>query len=54
MYFVSIYENRRKKPAEIVLRGEGEKRKHGGDKLKIHCKHIGRYHNGSPCTTTIC
>jgi hypothetical protein len=31
MYFVSIYENRRMKPVEIVLRsGEGEKRENDG------------------------
>jgi hypothetical protein len=31
MYFVPIYENRRMKPVEIVLRrGEGKKRKNDG------------------------
>jgi hypothetical protein len=32
MYFVTIYENRRMKPVEIVLRcwGEGKKEKDGG------------------------
>jgi hypothetical protein len=58
MYFVSIYENRRMKPAEIVLRrGGGEKRENDGDgegKSKICGKHIYKYHNVSPCTTIIC
>jgi hypothetical protein len=34
MYFVSIYENRRMKPVEIVLRGERGKENNGGDKSK--------------------
>jgi hypothetical protein len=44
MYFVFIYEKRRKKPIEIVLRmGERVRReKDRGRKisLKIYCKHI--------------
>jgi hypothetical protein len=33
MYFVSIYENRRTKPVEIVLRkGEGKRENRGGGK----------------------
>jgi hypothetical protein len=32
--FISIYENRRTKPVEIVLRrGRGKREKNGGDKL---------------------
>jgi hypothetical protein len=51
-----MYENKRIKPAEIVLRkGEGGRRdKDGGDKSKIHCEHIYKYHNLSSCTTIIC
>jgi hypothetical protein len=34
MYFISIYENRRMKPVEIVLRrGEGKKEKYKGGKF---------------------
>jgi hypothetical protein len=32
IYFVSIYENRRMKPVEIVLRGEGKGENDGGGK----------------------
>jgi hypothetical protein len=55
--FVSIYENRRMKPAEIVLRrGVGEKGRmmEGVNPTKTHFKHICKYHNISPCTSTIC
>jgi hypothetical protein len=36
MSFVSLYENRRMKPVEIVLRsgGEGKRENDGGDKSK--------------------
>jgi methylphosphotriester-DNA--protein-cysteine methyltransferase len=57
MYFVSIYENRRMKSVEIVLRREegGRGRMMEGVNLtKIYCKHICKYHNVSPCTAIIC
>jgi hypothetical protein len=43
MYFISIYENRRMKPVEIVLRMRGwEKRENdgGGKSSKIYFKYI--------------
>jgi hypothetical protein len=44
-----MYENRRTKPVEIVLRrGHGERENDRGDKSKIHFKHICKYHNVSP------
>jgi hypothetical protein len=50
MYFVSIYENRRMKPVEIVLRrGEGGRgRMEGGNPTKVYFKHICKYCNVSP------
>jgi hypothetical protein len=52
MCFVAIYEHRRMKPVEIVLRrgGGGAKRENDrGVKLtKIYFKHICKYHNVSP------
>jgi hypothetical protein len=56
MCFVSIYENRRIKPVEFVLRrGRGGKRKNDeGSKLKTYGKQICKYHNVSPSTTIIC
>jgi hypothetical protein len=56
MYFVFIYENRRMKPAEIVLRrGEGRRRRimEGVNLIKIFHKHIYKY-NVSLYTTIIC
>jgi hypothetical protein len=54
MCFVFIYENRRMKPVEIVLRGGGKSRMIEGIYLtKIYFKHIYKYHNVSPCTTII-
>jgi hypothetical protein len=48
MYVVSIYENRRLKPAEIVLRrGEGRMMEEA-NLTKISSKHICKYHNESP------
>jgi hypothetical protein len=40
MYFASIYENRRIKPVEIVLRREEQK------EGKIYCKHICIFQDG--------
>jgi hypothetical protein len=51
MYFVSIYENRRMKPVEIVLRREEEgrgRRMEGVNPTKIYCKHICKYHMYPP------
>jgi hypothetical protein len=51
MVDVSIYENRRMKPVEIVLRRGGEERREndGGVNLpKVYHKHICRYNNASP------
>jgi hypothetical protein len=51
MCFVSVYENRRMKSVEIVLRrrGGGKKEYDGGvNSTKIHFKHICNYHNVSP------
>jgi hypothetical protein len=47
MYFGFIYENRRIKPVEIVLRsgGGGGKKEYEGSKSKIYFKHIWKYHN---------
>jgi hypothetical protein len=56
MYFVSIYENRRMKPVEIVLRREGGRGRtiEGVNPTKIYCKHVCKYYNVSPCITIIC
>jgi hypothetical protein len=41
VYFVSVYENRRIKPVEIVLRrGERRRSTEGVNQTKIYCKHI--------------
>jgi hypothetical protein len=44
MYFAFIYENRKMKPVEIILRrgeGRGGRTTEGGVNLmKVHCKHI--------------
>jgi hypothetical protein len=46
MYFVFIYENKRMKPVEIVLRKErrGKRENDGGGKSEMCCKHICKYH----------
>jgi hypothetical protein len=57
MYFVSIYEYRRMKPVEIVLRKEEGRRGRmtdGVNLTKIYCKHIHKYHNISPSTAILC
>jgi hypothetical protein len=54
MYFVLIYENRRMKSVEIVLKGGGEEGEDAESESKIYCKHIHKCHNVSPCTTMIC
>jgi hypothetical protein len=57
MYFAFMYENRRMKPVEIVLRrAEGGRRRmmEGVNLTTIYCKHICKYCNVSPCTTIIC
>jgi hypothetical protein len=46
MYFVFMYENRRKKPVEIILRRG--RMMEGVNLTKIYCKHICKYHNASP------
>jgi hypothetical protein len=56
-YFVFIYENRRMKPGEIVLRrGKGDVKKQwrGVNLTMIYYKYICKYHNVSPFTTIIC
>jgi hypothetical protein len=56
MCFVSMYENRRVKPVEIVLRREegGSRQKiEGINPTKIYCKHICKYHSVSTCITII-
>jgi hypothetical protein len=43
MYFIDLYENRTKKPAEIVLNGGGKKMREmivGMNLTKSHYKHI--------------
>jgi hypothetical protein len=57
MHFVSINENRRMKPVEIVLRREEVGRGRTMEEVnptKIYCKHIHKYHNVSPYTIMIC
>jgi hypothetical protein len=57
MYFISIYENRRMKPADIALRkGEGGKGRttEGVNLTKVYCKDIGKYYDISSCTTILC
>jgi hypothetical protein len=56
MYFVFIYENRRMKLVESVLRrGKGMREKIEGAILtKMYYKCISKYHNVYPGTTTIC
>jgi hypothetical protein len=51
MYFISIYENRRMKSVEIVLRSGEEGRgrtMEGVNPSKAYYKHICKYHNVSP------
>jgi hypothetical protein len=50
MCFVFIFENRRVKPAEVVLRhgGGGGRRMEEVNLTKIHCKHMCKYHHVSP------
>jgi uncharacterized pyridoxamine 5'-phosphate oxidase family protein len=50
--FVSIYEDRKMKPVEIVLRGEELMERVNLN--KICYKHICKYHSVSLCTTIIC
>jgi hypothetical protein len=57
MYFVSIHENRKMKPVEIVLRrvvGGRGRTMDTVNETKIHLKHICKHHNVSPCTTIVC
>jgi hypothetical protein len=52
-----VYENRKVKPLEIVLRREeerGERTAEGVNTSKINCKHICEYHYAFPCTAIIC
>jgi hypothetical protein len=54
---VFIYENRRMKPVEIVLRRKGEGRgrtMEGINPSKIYFKYICKCHNVSPCTAMVC
>jgi hypothetical protein len=54
---VCMCENRTMKPAEIVLRrGERQCRMMLGglNIIMIHCNHICKCHNESPCSTNIC
>jgi hypothetical protein len=54
IYFVSIYENSRMNPVEIVLKREKWRKREndGGINLtNIYYKHICKYHTVSPCTT---
>jgi hypothetical protein len=46
-----MYENRTMKFVEIALGREEERRKkmEGVNLIKIHCKHLCKYHNVSPC-----
>jgi hypothetical protein len=55
MYFVYVYESRTMKPNEIVLiRGRGWKRMiKEVNLIKIHCKHISKFHNESPYKTNM-
>jgi hypothetical protein len=50
MYFVFMYENRRMKPVEIILRRERETRENsvGLNLAKRYCKHICKYHSAFP------
>jgi hypothetical protein len=56
--FVSIYENRRMKPLEIVIKRGGRRERgrmmEGVNPTKIYYKCICKYHNVSPCITIIC
>jgi hypothetical protein len=52
-----IYENRRMKSLEIVLRREKGRRRRtmeGVNSTKIYCKHICKYQNVSPYAMIIC
>jgi hypothetical protein len=52
--FIFIYENKSRRPIEIVLRDREEGRgrmMEGINRTKMHCEHIGKYHNVSPCGT---
>jgi hypothetical protein len=47
LYLIYLYENKRMKPAEIVLRGgKGIWENGGGDESnQVHCKHVWKCHN---------
>jgi hypothetical protein len=55
MCFVSVYENGRMTPVEIVLR-RGEEEENDGEvnPTNTYFKHLSKYHGVSPCTTTTC
>jgi hypothetical protein len=56
IYFVFIYENRRMKSVEIVLRREwgGEEGERWRDSSKVYYRRICKYQNVSLCTTITC
>jgi hypothetical protein len=48
MYFESIYENGRMKPVEIIQGGRRGRTMEAINLTMIYCKHMCKYHNGSP------
>jgi hypothetical protein len=57
MYFISIYENRRLKTVEIVLRWKGRGRRRTKEEVditKIYYKYLCKYYIVSPCIASIC
>jgi hypothetical protein len=57
IYFVFIYENRRMKPGDIVLRregGGGRRTREGVKLIKIYWKQARKYQNVSLCISIMC
>jgi hypothetical protein len=57
MYFVFLYENRRMKPGEIILRregGGGRRIREGVKLIKIYWKQACKYHNVLLCISIMC
>jgi hypothetical protein len=54
MKFLYSYKNKTMRPVAIVLRRrEGMRMMEGVNVTKLHCKHIWKCHNETPCTTML-
>jgi hypothetical protein len=55
MYFLHMYKDGTMKPVEVILRRGTGKRENKGwmDQTGVHCTHIWKCHNETPCLTII-